>query len=160
MRISSTHLKQLVTVLAIFSLQTAGWAQTIKTVHLSSNTDYDCSTYFDREFIRDVGYTSPSIKGIKTFISSLQYPSEYDKYKISGKVFIYFLIDKTGEVICYKIESGLPEPFINETEKMLSKLSFEPASLGPKPVVGDFVFPLTWEPEDKTVRKKRKRKVE
>ncbi|WP_247237499.1 energy transducer TonB [Telluribacter sp. SYSU D00476] len=157
MRIFSTHFKQIVTAFAILSLQTVGWAQTIKTVHLSSNTDYDCSTYFDSGFVRDAGYTPPSIKGIKTFISSLQYPSEYKKYKISGKVFVYFLIDKTGEVICYKIESGLPEPFINETEKMLSKLSFKPASLGPKSVIGDFVFPLTWEPEEKASRKRRKR---
>jgi hypothetical protein len=131
-------------------------------ISVEPNQIIDCQNFFD---LADSCYinalitwnwtTFPKVENLDSVIDKLQYPISAKPYKISGKVFIRCLIDKTGNIYCYKILTELGESFVVEVEKIVSLFKFSKASISEKPIGYQYTIPITFKYEPPDLKKNR-----
>ena len=115
--------------------------QILDTVAAEYLVTYDCNPF-------------PGLQDYRQLLDNTKYPDSIDIYEISGKVFVYTLIDTAGNLYCYKIKTELGASFINEAERVLKSLNFVEAKCGGISKAYHFSFPITFE---YSAKKKKKR---
>lgn len=81
---------------------------------------------------------------------NLKYPKEAVKEGINGRVFVSFIVDKTGEVKQVKVVRGVDEALDNEAIRVVrNSPKWEPALVDDKPVNVQFTFPIVFALKDK-----------
>ena len=93
----------------------------------------DCDVFFEIYDIAmtlrgfDIQECSPNgpINRKEIYPLITQYPEEAKNYRISGNALIDFLIDKDGNLVCYRIRTELGNAFIKQIEKYLMDYEFE-----------------------------------
>ena len=126
---------------------------------ISFNEQFNCVEYYKNSDSCDNVFGDPEIMpkiigGFDTIGYLLHYPADMGRFKISGKVYINMLIDSSGNIKCYRILSGLGDPFNEEVIRFIARLKFTPAFNLGRPIEYDYTLPIsfTW-----TEGKKRKK---
>ncbi|MCX6236807.1 MAG: energy transducer TonB [Bacteroidia bacterium] len=133
--------------------------------NLDLNQDINCIDFFQ---IKDSckidalitwNWTSiPKIENIDSVLKCIDYPRIAERYKISGKILIRFLIDKSGRIYCYKILSELGDVFNQEAERKIILFRFSIACISNKPVAYEYVIPIAFQFENNDKDKKKRNK--
>ena len=96
-------------------------------------------------FVNDIKY--PTYKGdgdLITFIqNNLTYPSEAKELNIEGKVFVQFVVNKSGETIKVKILKG-DKLLAKEAERVTKLISWNPGEVDGKIANVEMVLPFTF----------------
>ncbi len=83
---------------------------------------------------------------VKYISKNLHYPAKAKKNKISGRVFVSFIINKEGQVIEPKILRGLSEECDEEALRIIKQMpKWKPGLKENKPVNVQFNMPLQFE---------------
>ena len=81
----------------------------------------------------------------KYISENVKYPEEAKKEKIQGKVFVQFVIDKTGKVTNAKIARGVGPSLDKEALRVVNAMDkWKPASKDGKPVNVQFTLPINF----------------
>ncbi len=75
---------------------------------------------------------------------SLKYPKLAQRNQITGKVFVEFVVDKTGAVINLKILKGIGSGCDEEALRVLAKTRWEPGRQRGKPVKTRMAMPINF----------------
>ncbi len=75
---------------------------------------------------------------------SLRYPKQAQRNQITGKVFVEFIVDKTGEVINLKVLKGIGGGCDEEALRVLAKIRWEPGRQRGKPVKTRMAMPINF----------------
>jgi len=96
-------------------------------------------------FVNDIKY--PTYKGDGDLISFIQnnltYPSEAKELNIEGKVFVQFVVNKSGETIKVKILKG-DKLLAKEAERVTKLISWNPGEVDGKIASVEMVLPFTF----------------
>jgi len=75
---------------------------------------------------------------------SLRYPKQAQRNQITGKVFVEFIVDKTGAVINLKVLKGIGGGCDEEALRVLAKTRWEPGRQRGKPVKTRMAMPINF----------------
>lgn len=86
-------------------------------------------------------------KALANFIASnLKYPVKAEEEKVTGKVFISFVVEKNGNLSDFKIIKGIGSGCDEEAVKILkASPAWKPGSVGGHPVRTSFTLPITFQ---------------
>jgi len=76
--------------------------------------------------------------------NSLKYPKQAQRNQITGKVFVEFIVDKTGAVINLKILKGIGGGCDEEALRVLAQTRWEPGRQRGKPVKTRMAMPINF----------------
>ncbi|MCK8492386.1 M56 family metallopeptidase [Spirosoma sp. RP8] len=80
---------------------------------------------------------------------NLKYPESAQKAKAQGKVFVSFIVTKTGEITDVKLEKGIGHGADEEAMRVISQMpNWKPAMQSGKPVNVKFNLPINFQLED------------
>lgn len=84
------------------------------------------------------------IEGVKTFImENVKYPEKAKKNKISGKVFVQFIVDENGEVTNAKVIRAVSPELDEEALRVINSMEkWTPGKEKGKPVKVQFTVPI------------------
>ncbi len=83
---------------------------------------------------------------VKFLSKNIKYPEKFKKEKINGRVFVSFVIDKTGKVIKAKIEKSLNELCDAEALRVINKMpDWIPGEKNGEKVAVQFGLPVNFE---------------
>jgi hypothetical protein len=129
-------------------------------INIDRNQVIDCISFYELAdsclYFGEHFTTFPIIENLDSVLTCVQYPKSAEPFKISGIVYISFLIDKGGKVYCYKILSELGEAFIQETERVIGLLKFNQQKLSGKPIGYKYFVPIHFDFEKLNKNKKEK----
>jgi len=93
---------------------------------------------------------SGGIKALGNFISAnLKYPVKATENKVSGKVFISFIVEKTGTLSDFKLVKGIGSGCDEEAIKVLkASPAWKPGIVAGHPVRTSFTLPITFQLEE------------
>lgn len=128
-------------------------------IKVDRNQVIDCSSFFELAdsciYFGAHFSTFPLIENLDSVLTCIQYPKSAEPFKITGRVYISFLIDQEGKVYCYKILSELGEAFTLETERVIRLLKFNQERLSGKPIGYRYILPIHFDFEKPNQNKKR-----
>jgi periplasmic protein TonB len=125
-----------------------------KFVEPAANTEINDNPYVDLpiEEIEDLilfpEVQAMPIGGYESFYDqlskSLKYPKQAQRNQITGRVFVEFIIDKTGAVSNLKILKGIGGGCDEEALRVLAKTQWEPGRQRGKPVKTRMAMPINF----------------
>lgn len=86
----------------------------------------------------------PDCGGVQTLADNLQYPELARKAGIEGRVFVQFIVDKSGSVIEPKVTKGVHEALNNAALAAVKDLECEPGTQRGEPVKVKMALPVTF----------------
>ncbi len=98
-------------------------------------------------------------EALKKFIAdNIKYPEEARKNGITGKVYVSFIVDKTGEVRDAQVARGVDPSLDKESLRVINQLErFKPGKQDGKPVKVAYTIPINYaldgKPEKENDRK-------
>jgi len=114
-------------------------------MNIDPNMDVDCDNCFQirdschLESLIEWDWTSlPKIVNEDSILECITYPKEAEQYQISGNVIVRFIVDKEGNIFCYKILTELGDCFIKETERIIHLIKFNIAKVGERPIAHEY----------------------
>lgn len=91
-------------------------------------------------------YPGGQVALVKFISKNIKYPNKYKKDKVNGRVFVSFVIDKTGKVIMAKIIKSLNEECDAEALRVISKMpDWIPGEKNGEKVAVQFGLPVNFE---------------
>jgi TonB family protein len=76
-------------------------------------------------------------------IANIKYPAEAAKVKITGKVYVSFLVDKNGKVINASVKKSASPSLDAEAKRVISSMpDWKPGSQSGKPVDVQMLVPV------------------
>ena len=74
---------------------------------------------------------------------NVEYPEECKKNKVQGKVFVSFIVDKSGKVVNTKVERGVDPLLDKEALRVVNSMGkWKPGTKDDKPVNVQFTLPI------------------
>ena len=130
------------------------------------NDIVECGTYFQLKDSLPVNFDDPYydkwpeiIGGRDTLGMLIPYPEMFKKYKISGRIILEFLIDKQGNIRCYRINSCFSDSVNKLFEPNINRIKFSPAFKNGKYLPSEYFMPLNFKYEEEKKKKKRNRRM-
>ncbi len=91
-------------------------------------------------------YPGGQVALVKYISKNIKYPAKYKKDKVNGRVFVSFVIDKTGKVVMAKIVKSLNEECDAEALRVISKMpDWIPGEKNGEKVAVQFGLPVNFE---------------
>lgn len=91
-------------------------------------------------------YPGGQVALVKFISKNIKYPAKYKKAKVNGRVFVSFVIDKTGKVTMAKIVKSLNEECDAEALRVISKMpDWIPGEKNGEKVAVQFGLPVNFE---------------
>jgi TonB family protein len=91
-------------------------------------------------------YPGGQVALVKFISKNVKYPTKYKKAKVNGRVFVSFVIDKTGKVTMAKIVKSLNEECDAEALRVISKMpNWIPGEKNGEKVAVQFGLPVNFE---------------
>ena len=129
--------------------------------NLDINKEINCTDFFPIKdscqyqlFITWNWTSYPKIENMDSVLNCINYPKSAERFKISGRIIVRCLIDKSGKLYCYKILSELGDKFNQEVERAIHLCRFNIACIENKPVAYEYVFPIAFQFEQNLKKEK------
>ena len=133
--------------------------------HLDVNQVINCVDFFQIKdscqlqlFVTWNWTSFPKIENMDSVLNCIVYPKRAEQYKITGKIVVRCLIDKSGKLYCYKIHSELGDLVTPEVERTIHLFRFNMASISDKPVAYEYIIPITFTFEKNDTDNKKRNK--
>ncbi len=112
--------------------------------------------------VEDMPEFPGGVEGIKNWVSSnLKYPTIALRNKVEGRVYISFVIDKSGQVNDVKVLRSVNPVFNEEAIRIVASMpAWKPGLQEGKPVRVSYVFPVNFQLPEKKIAKNYKTRGE
>lgn len=118
------------------------------------NDIVECEKYFQLKDSLPVVFGDPNydkwpeiIGGLDTIGMLFPYPEIFKKHKISGRIFLEFLLDKQGNIKCYRIHSCFSESINKLIESNINRIKFSPVFKNGKYLPSEYFLPVNFKYE-------------